>query len=294
MASSRKPAKTRNHLRKPPLIKDEAEEELESEDEAEEPKPTYDPATHTCIPHETLHALVRAKSELDAYSLKAAEADAKKVESLIMGFSTNASLQGDQLARAYEFGNAQRDEAERLRKQVTDKDLELSHMVRQSEEAKLERERLAAEVERGRLGVKRLEAELSHKLQMKEAELETVRRASAPVFAAAGQGLQQLLMAYGPQLMAKVAGVSAGSGGLPPAQSTDAKDAKTPGSGDSSPVVRVSGERIEEWRTAFLAVFNASGPTAIACLRAATCSAIIPGISEKISAKYPPNSARSP
>lgn len=238
----------------------------EDDDEPEEPTglASFDPRTHAVVTHEVLASLVSAKSRNDEASADFIAKTTAQSETLFTGFSTMGAMGAGQLEASYKFGNAQRDEAARLQKELAAKDLQVANMVRASEEARLERDHLSAEMERGRMSLQRLQMELDSKLAQKQAELDAVRVSAAPIFAAAGQGLTALLLAHGP----KLAGLG---GGLP------AAPAPTPGPDAQPPAPRVSTDGTESFKAAFAAVYEKLSPEALACLRAITCSQVLRG-----------------
>lgn len=269
----------------------EPEPEIEEDEEEEQAAPvkqfaTYDPDTHVCVPADTFHVLVQAKHEVDQRALTLIEADAKRTEVQYMGFQANAGIQQEQLARAYEYGNHQRDEAERQRARVTQVEMQMAQMVRQSEDAKLERDRLAADLQRGQASLQRLEMELAAKQQLRQAELDAVKEVSRPVFAVAGQGLMQLLAQIGKNSMSPPGtGLpAASSNGAPPGQAPSAPPGQP---GQAAPQQQpppqpqapteqydLYTENTDEFRAAFAAVFDKLTPRSVACLRALVCSAL--------------------
>jgi hypothetical protein len=254
--------------RKPAKASEVEDDEEDEDDEPEKVLATYDPESHVCVPAETFHLLIQAKEEVDKRAIALIEADAQRAQTLFTGFQVGAGIQQDQLKGAYEYGNNQREEAERYRRRVSEIEMDMAKMVRQSEDAKLERDRLAAELKRGEQALERLEMELKLKNDLRKAELDAVQRAAAPVFAVAAQGIAGLMAQHihMPALPAKPNETSASgqvNGHAPPVS--------------NAPVVTVSADDTDTWKAVFLDVFNGLGPKSLACLRAITSSATVPG-----------------
>lgn len=247
----------------PKLIVEEPEgEDADQAADLREPQfCMYDPVTHVAVPVDSYYALINAKTALDERSLALVQADAKKVESLVMGFSTGNSQLQDQIAKEREFSDRQRALADNYREQLEKKERQLSEMIRQSEDAKLERERLAADMRRAEMMNERLEMELNAKLKQEQAKLDAMKTASAPVFAAVGQGLGGLLAQY----TGKAALSASGASTLPSSSNPDG----------AAPQVQVSLDGVEDFRNAFLQVYNTLGPQSVAGLRAVVCSAVL-------------------
>jgi hypothetical protein len=267
--------------KKPPkVVEAEPEEDEEEDDEEVTPKQvlaTYDPATHVCVPADTFHLLLQAKQQVDEADIRRTEADARRIqldkerhEATFSSFATGANLQADQIQRAYEFGNMQRDEAERQRSRVSHVEMQMAQMVRQSEDAKLERDRLAADLTRGQVALERLEMELKSKQAMRQAELDAVKEVSKPVFAVAGQGLMQFLMT----VAQKNAGVPGVPGMGPPGGLPAGAPVGPTAAGRSQPEVDLFLENTDEFKAAWSAVYDKLTPRSIACLRALVCSAL--------------------
>jgi hypothetical protein len=248
--------------------REEEEDELDEEDD-EHPLAVYDPAvfgiyalaTHSAVPNEHLSALNQGGRQLRELVQTTTAALAKQQEGLFTGYSVNSQLASDQLKSAYSYGDAQRTRADDLQQALAKKDLEIANMVRQSEEAKLEYERLQAEKRRGEQSLERLEMELNAKLQARQAELVAVQRAAAPVFGAVAQGITMAVQHYG---------LKAVAGGLPSAPSQQSGAAvNTAG----APEAQVSTEGAAEWLATVVADLQTlRTPRVAACLRAMLCS----------------------
>jgi len=262
------------------------EEEEEEDDEVVKTLASFNPETHalycfithTCLTNEAHAELLSSKNALDDRAAALIEGDAKRSETMFMGFQANAGIHQEQLQRAYEFGNMQRDEAERQRARVSQVEMELSRMIRQSEDAKLERDRLSADIQRGQMSLQRLEAELDAKVRQRQAELEAVKQVSAPVFAVAGQGLAALIAQYGAN---KIPGLAAAGNAAVAAanqpQPNGANGANGKSNGKPVAEVDLNLDDTEAFKKAFLDVFNTLGPRSLACLRALVCSNALPG-----------------
>lgn len=227
--------------------------------------PTYNPVSHVAIPVDTHFALVNAKASLDASSVALNQSNNRQIESLVLGFSTGNSQLQEQISKDREYADRQRAIADEYRDKYIKTERSLSEMMRQSEDAKLERERLQADARNADRAMERLELELNAKLRGKQQELDALKSASAPVFLALGTGLSGVISQYA----GKMAGVA-----TTPASPALGGPAAAPAA-PPTPQVRVSGDRTEEFKGAFRDVYESLGPQAIAGLRAVVCSTVL-------------------
>src|SRR5271166_6516737 len=164
---------------------DEDEDDLE-DDESEKPVfARYNTATHIAITHENFSTMLQGKATADDAVATYVRAQQAHVHEAAESF--NAVYVGGnrvllhQLETTNKLLDAKQEHNDLLRKEVADAERRMSEMIRQSEDAKLERERLAADLERSRHALQRYEMELETKQAIRKDELDAVVRVSAPV-----------------------------------------------------------------------------------------------------------------
>jgi hypothetical protein len=261
------------------------EEKQEAEDpEGEDPELvllTYDPETQgvynletqgvfnletqTVMPAGAVEALTVTKQTINKDSIAFFESQNKQYETFFTGFTATAAVTQSRITDDRDYIRSLREEGDQLRRALMDKEMEIAKMIRASEEAQLERQRLAAEVERGQQLLERVELEHRHKEALRRADLDAVAKTSAPVVAAFAKQV--------PFLMASMFSGAKGTANGAPA----GLPAPTPATPGKAPEPGVSGEGTDEFRALFADVYNTLGNESLACLRAIMCSYAIPG-----------------
>ena len=244
----------------------------------------YNPATHGLYPLETMipvptvsfHELVVDKKELDRRSLDLTKADAARVESLVIGFSTNQEQLSSQIRNERDYSETLRKQRDEYALRNSETERRLNEMIRQSEDAKLERERLQAELRRAELMNQRFDMEMTQRTNVRKLELDAVRQAAAPVFAAAGMGVSKLLSEW----TSKNIGASAAPGlpaqpGANGANGANGNGSASHNSAGEGPPIRVNLALTAEWRIALQAVWDSLSPEADAHVRAILASTLL-------------------
>ena len=254
---------------------DEDEDDDDDEDEpagrSKSQLLAYDPRTHIALSVEDHHLLLANKAETDRGALAHIGAMRQQMETQFTGWSKGAEIDEKRRERDLALIDQQRELISTFQSKVYEKDMELSRLVRQSEDAKLERERLAADVHRMETANAQLQMTLSSQERMKQMELDALRKAAEPAFGTVAALLRNVMSQYFPAGGAP--GSAPGMGGAPAAGLPAGAPA---GGAQARGTFRVSEAGTDEFRAALFETLGTLGPGALARLRALLCSGLLP------------------
>jgi hypothetical protein len=229
--------------------------------------PTYDPAAYVLLSREDHSLLLRAKAEADRLAMEQLAAMAKGSEGLATFFDRAMDQNSKQREADLRFGNEMREQVAKLQADVAARDRSIADMQRQSEEAALERQRLAADVAQMRAANERRAMELDSTERMRALELDKLTIAARPTLDILGK----LAAMYA----AKEFGMPLPGLPVPAAPGATAPPPAAPG--PSGPGYVISCADVEPFREVLRAVVDASGPETLGCTRAFLCSYFLAG-----------------
>lgn len=244
---------------------EEAEEE--EEDAPDQPTAYYNPLTHTAISSADLALLLRAKADNDRAAEELKRDTARQQEAMFSGYSHQHEQYRVTRDRDIEYIASLREDADRQRERVAQLQMENANMVRQSEDAKLERDRMSADIQRMQLANERLQIEMEGRLRERDSMYRALAQLGSPTAAALGQALGTFVSGkFGIPGLPGMSGASPVAGG--PQGLPGTPGATPPGAPAGAPRSRVNFDFTEDFANTFNDVWNACGPESRAYFRA--------------------------
>jgi hypothetical protein len=242
-------------------------------------KLSYDPRVEVVVRRDVWDALMLSKSRNDDAATRFAEQMRQREEGTFAAFANNADINEKQRRADIEYGNEQRKRGDALQEKLNEASGTIAKMIRESEEAALQRKRIEADLERAHLSNERTGMELHAQNQRHAIDVNAFAQHMAPTAQVLAQGLMMIIKQYVPVIMSSVAGGAGVAAAGAPANAPQGATGGLPGNGAQggapAEVLRPNPNQTADFQVALVGVVSSCSPETMSYARAIMSSHIL-------------------